>query len=134
MKYRILVVDDSFYMRTMLKNMLTDAGFNVVGEAPDGQTAITLAKETNPDLITLDLILPDNTGLDVLKAIRKDNPNMKVVIVSAVGQESIVKEALAQGAEAYIVKPFSEEKVVEILTNAIEGHNVISKDSNGNVI
>jgi two-component system chemotaxis response regulator CheY len=114
-------------MRTMLKNILTDAGFNVVGEAPDGATAITLAKETNPDVITLDLILPDNTGLDVLKAIKKDNPNMKVVIVSAVGQESIVNEAISQGAEAYIVKPFAEEKVLEILTNVIEGQNIIKK-------
>jgi two-component system chemotaxis response regulator CheY len=127
MKYRILVVDDSFYMRTMLKNILTDAGFNVVGEAPDGATAITLAKETNPDVVTLDLILPDNTGLDVLKAIKKDNPNMKVVIVSAVGQESIVNEAISQGAEAYIVKPFAEDKVIEILTNVIEGQNIIKK-------
>jgi two-component system, chemotaxis family, chemotaxis protein CheY len=127
MKHRILVVDDSFYMRTILKNMLTDAGFNVVGEAPDGKTAITLAQETSPDLITLDLILPDNTGLDVLKAIKKDNPNIKVVIVSAVGQEAIVKDALSQGAEAYIVKPFAEDKVVEIINNVMDGAAIKTK-------
>jgi two-component system, chemotaxis family, chemotaxis protein CheY len=112
---RILIVDDSFYMRTMLKNMLTDAGYEVVGEAPNGQTALELAKETNPDLITLDVILPDNTGLDVLKGIKKDQPDMKVIIVSAVGQEVIVNEALEYGALAYIVKPFSEEKVLEVV-------------------
>jgi two-component system, chemotaxis family, chemotaxis protein CheY len=123
MKHRILVVDDSFYMRTILKNLLSDAGFNVVAEAPDGKTAISLAKETSPDLITLDLILPDNTGLDVLKTIKKDNPNIRIVVVSAVGQEAIVKEALNQGAEAYIVKPFSEEKVIEIINNAMDNHN-----------
>ncbi|MEJ8802461.1 response regulator [Pontibacter sp. H249] len=117
---RILIVDDSFYMRTMLKNMLTDAGYEVVGEAPNGQTALELAKETNPDLITLDVILPDNTGLDVLKGIKKDQPDMKVVIVSAVGQEVIVNEALEYGALSYIVKPFSEEKVLEVVSKALE--------------
>lgn len=117
---RILIVDDSFYMRTMLKNMLTDAGYDVVGEAPNGQTALELAKETNPDLITLDVILPDNTGLDVLKGIKKDQPDMKVIIVSAVGQEVIVNEAIEYGALAYIVKPFSEEKVLEVVSKALQ--------------
>jgi len=120
MKKRILIVDDSFYMRTMLKNMLTDAGYEVVGEAPNGQTALVMAKELNPDLITLDVILPDNTGLDVLKGIRKDQPDMKVIIVSAVGQEVIVNEAKDNGALDYIVKPFSEEKVLEKVSNALK--------------
>ena len=117
---RILIVDDSFYMRTMLKNMLTDAGYEVVGEAPNGQTALELAKETKPDLITLDVILPDNTGLDVLKGIKADQPDMKVIIVSAVGQEVIVNEALEYGALSYIVKPFSEEKVLEVVNEALK--------------
>lgn len=117
---RILIVDDSFYMRTMLKNMLTDAGYEIVGEAPNGQTALQLAKETTPDLITLDVILPDNTGLDVLKGIKADQPDMKVVIVSAVGQEVIVNEALENGALSYIVKPFSEERVLEVVKKALE--------------
>ena len=120
MKKRILIVDDSFYMRTMLKNMLTDAGYEVVGEAPNGQTALQMSKETNPDLVTLDVILPDNTGLDVLKGIKKDQPNMKVIIVSAVGQEVIVTEAMQNGALAYIVKPFSEDKVLEVVGKALE--------------
>jgi two-component system, chemotaxis family, chemotaxis protein CheY len=120
-KKRILIVDDSFYMRTMLKNMLTDAGYEVVGEAPNGQTALQMAKETNPDLVTLDVILPDNTGLDVLKGIKQDNPDMKVIIVSAVGQEVIVNEAIENGALAYIVKPFSEDKVLETVGNALQG-------------
>ncbi|WP_187262434.1 response regulator [Pontibacter beigongshangensis] len=116
---RILIVDDSFYMRTMLKNMLSDAGYEIVGEAPNGQTALELAKTTNPDLITLDVILPDNTGLDVLKGIKSEQPDMKVVIVSAVGQEVIVNEALEYGALAYIVKPFSEEKVLEVVSQIL---------------
>ena len=120
MKNRILIVDDSFYMRTMLKNMLTDAGYEVVGEAANGQQALEMAAQTNPDLITLDVILPDNTGLDVLKGIRQEQPNVKVVMCSAVGQEVIVNEALESGATAYIVKPFSEEKVLEIVSGALQ--------------
>ncbi len=120
---RILIVDDSFYMRTMLKNMLTDAGYEVVGEAPNGQTALELAKTTSPDLITLDVILPDNTGLDVLKGIKAEQPDMKVIIVSAVGQEIIMNEAMEYGALSYIVKPFSEEKVLEVVSK------VLSEDS-----
>ncbi|TXK27119.1 response regulator [Pontibacter qinzhouensis] len=118
---RILIVDDSFYMRTMLKNMLSDAGYEIVGEAPNGQTALELARTTNPDLITLDVILPDNTGLDVLKGIKSEQPEMKVVIVSAVGQEVIVNEALEYGALSYIVKPFSEEKVLEVVSQILGG-------------
>ncbi|MBC6990315.1 MULTISPECIES: response regulator [Hymenobacter] len=121
MKNRILIVDDSFYMRTMLKNMLSDAGYDVVGEAANGQQAVEMAIDTKPDLITLDVILPDNTGLDVLKSIRQEQPDVKVVMCSAVGQEVIVNEALESGATAYIVKPFSEEKVLEIVGGALQG-------------
>lgn len=120
MKNRILIVDDSFYMRTMLKNMLTDAGYEVVGEAANGQQALEMAASAKPDLITLDVILPDNTGLDVLKGIRQNDPDVKVVMCSAVGQEVIVNEALESGASAYIVKPFSEEKVLEIVSSALQ--------------
>ncbi|UYZ60527.1 response regulator [Hymenobacter latericus] len=120
MKNRILIVDDSFYMRTMLKNMLTDAGYDVVGEAANGQQARELASQTKPDLITLDVILPDNTGLEVLKDIRLELPDVKIVMCSAVGQEVIVNEALESGAMAYIVKPFSEDKVLEIVSSALQ--------------
>ncbi|WP_375418468.1 response regulator [uncultured Hymenobacter sp.] len=120
MNKRILIVDDSFYMRTMLKNMLTDAGYEVVGEAANGQQALEMAAATKPDLITLDVILPDNTGLDVLKGLRQQSPDSKVVMCSAVGQEVIVNEAIENGALAYIVKPFSEEKVLEIVGSALQ--------------
>ena len=80
-----------------------------------------MAASTNPDLITLDVILPDNTGLDVLKSLRQIQPSAKVVMCSAVGQEVIVTEAIENGALAYIVKPFSEEKVLEIVGSALKG-------------
>jgi two-component system chemotaxis response regulator CheY len=122
MNKRILIVDDSFYMRTMLKNMLTDAGYEVVGEAANGEQALEMAAATKPDLITLDVILPDNTGLDVLKNLRQSQPDSKVVMCSAVGQEVIVDEAIENGALAYIVKPFSEEKVLEIVGAALQSN------------
>jgi two-component system chemotaxis response regulator CheY len=117
---RILVVDDSYYMRTILKNMIIDAGYNVVDEAANGQDAILMANKERPDLITLDLILPDNSGLDVLKRIKEDNPEIHVVVVSAVGQENIVQQAIEIGAAAYIVKPFEEQNVVDTIKEVLE--------------
>ena len=108
---KIILVDDSFYMRTMLKHILTDAGHTIIGEAPNAESAIKLIKEKNPDIVTLDVILPDTTGLEVLKTIRAIHPTPKVIMVSAVGQNVIVEEAMSLGAIDYIVKPFSEEKV-----------------------
>lgn len=120
MKRKILVVDDSYYMRTMLKNLLADAGHDIIGEAANGEEALSLAKTLSPDMVTLDVILPDTTGLEVLKEIKKEMPNLKVVIVSAVGQELVVNEAIQNGAIAYIVKPFNEEKVLEVVENVFK--------------
>ena len=120
MKQKVLIVDDSYYMRTMLKNLLADAGYEVVGEAPNGEEAVKLARSVNPQLITLDVILPDTTGLEVLKQIKKETPDMKVVMVSAMGQEMVVNEAIQNGAQAYLVKPFNEEKVLEVVENVFK--------------
>lgn len=119
MNKRILIVDDSFYMRTMLRNILTDAGYEVAGEAATGQQAMQLARDVRPDLVTLDVILPDNTGLDVLKGLRAEQPELKIVMVSAVGQDVIVNEARAAGAGDYLVKPFSEERVLEVVSRML---------------
>lgn len=116
---KILVVDDSYYMRTILKSMIVDAGYDVIDEAANGQDAITIASRENPDLITLDLILPDNSGLDVLKKLKKDNPEIQVIVVSAVGQENIVQQAIEIGAAAYIVKPFEEQKVLSTIKEVL---------------
>ena len=117
MSKNILVVDDSYYMRTILKHMLEDAGYHVIDEAANGQDALK-GVDTNReklDLVTLDLILPDNSGLDVLKEIKAKHPDLKVMVVSAVGQQTIVDQALAIGANAYVIKPFEESKVMEIV-------------------
>src|SRR4051812_590055 len=112
---RVLVVDDSYYMRTVLKDILSDAGFNVVGEASDKQTALRLANDTVPDLITLDLVLLDNSGLDTLQEIKSAHPEMKVIVVSASGQSALKNKAADCGACGYIVKPFSRDHVLDIL-------------------
>jgi two-component system, chemotaxis family, chemotaxis protein CheY len=119
-KHRILVVDDSLVMRTMLRNILSEAGYNVVGEARNAEMALAMIKEKNPDIITLDYILPESSGIDLLKTLKVENSTVKVVMISAVGQERIINEALNNGASAYIFKPFEKEKVLKIIENLIK--------------
>lgn len=115
---KILIVDDSLYMRTIIKDTLTAEGFEIVGQAANGETAIDLALELEPDLITLDNILPDMLGLDVLKTIREEGVEARVLIISAVGQQSVVQEGLRLGAEDYIVKPFTSAQLIEAVNRA----------------
>ncbi|XOV91667.1 MAG: response regulator [Bacteroidota bacterium] len=120
MKNRILIVDDSRYMRKTINEAVTKAGFEVVGEAANGEAAIDLAFELVPDFITLDNILPDMVGIDVLKAIKSDESlaNSKVIMVSAVGQQSIINEGLALGASDYLIKPFTTNEIVSSIQKA----------------
>lgn len=126
MDKNILVVDDSYYMRTILKNILEDAGYNVINEAASGQDAIKCVDKGRDqlDLITLDLILPDNSGLDVLKSIKAKYPEKSVVVVSAVGQTSIINQAMEIGASAYIIKPFEEKNVLEVIEEVLGKNKV----------
>lgn len=110
---RILIVDDSTYIRTMLRSTLEDQGFEVVGEAVNGESAIDMTMTLEPDLITLDNILPDMTGLDILKAFKEMEVKSKVIIISAVGQQSAIVEAISNGALEYIVKPFDKSRLIE---------------------
>lgn len=113
MKKTVLIVDDSMYMRTLIKDALVEAGYEVLGEAENGESAIDQAMELNPDLITLDNILPDMIGIDILKVIKgEESLKSKVIMISAVGQESVVQEGLQIGAEDYIVKPFTSEQLI----------------------
>lgn len=109
----VLVVDDSMYMRTLIKDALEETGYLIVGEAANGESAIDQAMELNPDLITLDNILPDMIGTDILRVIKEEETmKSKVIMISAVGQESVIQEGLEIGAEDYIVKPFTAEQLV----------------------
>jgi two-component system, chemotaxis family, chemotaxis protein CheY len=111
----VLIVDDSLYMRTMIKDTLEGGGFTVVGQASNGEEAIDMAFSLHPDIITLDNILPDMIGTDILKVYMDEKLPSKVVMISAVGQESVIQEGLGLGAKAYIVKPFTSEKLLKTL-------------------
>jgi len=114
----VLIVDDSLYMRTLIKDALESGGYSVVGQASNGEEAIDLAFELQPDLITLDNILPDMIGIDILKVYQEEGLKSKVVMISAVGQESVVSEGMRLGAKAYIVKPFTNEQLVDAISKA----------------
>jgi two-component system chemotaxis response regulator CheY len=104
----VLVVDDSLYMRTVIKEALEKAGYQVVGQAANGEEAIDMAFELKPDNI-----LPDMIGTDILKVYTNEGLLSKVIMISAVGQESVIQEGLTLGAKAYIVKPFTAEQLIQ---------------------
>lgn len=113
---RVLIVDDAAFMRLTIKKMLEKNGFEIVGEAENGEIGVKKYMETHPDVVTMDITMPDMTGLEALKAIRQFDPNAKVVMVSAMGQEGIVRDAIISGAKSFIVKPYKEEQIVSTLT------------------
>ncbi|MEJ7643191.1 MAG: response regulator [Chryseolinea sp.] len=113
MAKNVLIVDDSLYMRTVIKDALESAGFHIVGQASNGEEAIDLAFELQPDIITLDNILPDMIGTDILKVYTQEGLSSKVIMISAVGQESVIQEGLSLGAKAYIVKPFTSDQLLD---------------------
>ncbi len=114
-KKKILIVDDSLYMRTVIKDTLTGLGYEVIGQASNGETAIDLALELQPDLITLDNILPDMLGLDIIKVLKKEEVDAKIIMISAVGQQSVVDEGIKLGVDSYIVKPFTADQLADVV-------------------
>jgi len=109
---KILIVDDAAFMRISIKNMLTKNGYEVVGEAENGAVGVEMYKELHPDIVTMDITMPEMSGLDALKEIMKADPQAKVVMVSAMGQEAMVREAIVSGAKGFIVKPFKEDGII----------------------
>lgn len=116
---RILVVDDNAFMRNNIKNVLTGAGFDVVAEASDGLEAISMYQSSAPDLVTLDITMPNMDGVQALKELRSLDPAAKIVMVSAMGQEALVVEAITAGAADFVVKPFQPERVVDAINKAL---------------
>lgn len=112
---RVLVVDDAIFMRNSLKLMLEKHQFEVVGMAQNGLEAVEQYKSLKPDVVTMDITMPDMDGLEALKAIREYDRNAKVVMISAVGKEDAVREAIIGGAKNFIVKPFQEDKVIAVM-------------------
>ena len=113
---KVLIVDDAAFMRMVIKRMLEKNGFEVIAEAENGEVGFKMYQETKPDIVTMDITMPMLDGIQALKAIREYDPNAKVIMVSAMGQEGMVKEAVINGAKTFIVKPFKEDHVIETLT------------------
>ncbi len=120
MSKRVLIADDAAFMREMLRDILTEGGFEVAAEAIDGNEAIELFQEHSPDLVMLDIVMPRKSGLEALKEITSMNPSACVVMCSALGQETLVMDALEAGARDFIVKPFKPEKVIDVVGKALE--------------
>jgi two-component system chemotaxis response regulator CheY len=113
------VVDDAAFMRMMLKDILLKGGFEIAGEATNGAEAVRLYQELKPDLVTMDITMPEVDGIAAVKEIKKIDPNAKVVMVSAMGQQAMVIEAIQAGASDFIVKPFQPDRVLEALKKAL---------------
>ena len=113
MAKRILITDDALFMRVTLKNILTQHGYEVVGEAENGAEAVKLYDELKPDLVTMDITMPEMDGIEALKQIRAADGDANVVMCTAMGQKSMVVEAIQAGAKDFIVKPFQPERVIE---------------------
>lgn len=119
MAQRILIVDDAAFMRMMIKDILVKNGFEVVGEAADGFQAVEKYRELKPDLVTLDITMPEKDGIAALKEIREIDPDAKVIMCSAMGQQSMVIDAIQAGAKDFIVKPFQADRVIEAINKIL---------------
>lgn len=115
MSPKVLITDDAMFMRIMLKDILVKHGFEVVGEAENGAQAVAKFKELRPDIVTMDIVMPEMDGITALKNILGVDPSAKVIMCTAMGQQALVIEAMGAGAKDFITKPFSPAKVIETL-------------------
>jgi two-component system chemotaxis response regulator CheY len=115
MGVRILIADDALFMRNMLRDIFVKAGFQVVGEAANGIEAVEKYHELLPDLVTMDIVMPLKSGIEALQQITREDPDARIVMCSALGQEALVIEAVQAGAKDFIVKPFKEERVLDVV-------------------
>ncbi|MDR3321437.1 MAG: response regulator [Synergistaceae bacterium] len=116
---KVLIVDDAAFMRMMLRDILAKNGFEVVGEADNGKVAVQMYSELKPDVVTMDITMPEMDGIAAVKEIKAADPGAKVVMVSAMGQQAMVIEAIRSGAADFIVKPFQPDRVLEALGKAL---------------
>ena len=116
---KILIVDDAAFMRMMIKDILTKNGYEVVAEAANGVEAVELYKSHQPDLVTMDITMPEMDGIEALKQIKAVNPAAKVIMCSAMGQQSMVMDAIKAGANDFIVKPFQADRVLEAVKKIV---------------
>jgi len=109
----VLIVDDSAYMRRAVYNIATKNGYSVVGEASNGKIGVEKYKELKPNIVTMDMVMDEMNGLEALSAIMSDDPDANVIMVSSMGQDVIVRDAIVLGAKNFLLKPFDEKQVME---------------------
>ncbi|MGB3907045.1 MAG: response regulator [Methanomethylovorans sp.] len=112
---KVMIVDDAAFMRMVIKDILIKNGHEVVAEAVDGLDAVNKYPQVKPELVFMDIVMPNMEGIDALKNIMASNPDAKIVMCSSIGQQSVVTEALKVGAKDFIVKPFDAQKVLEVV-------------------
>jgi two-component system chemotaxis response regulator CheY len=116
---KVLVVDDAAFMRLAIRQILEENGYQVVAEAENGEKAIEKYTEYLPDLVTMDITMPEMTGIEALKVIKVLDPKAVVIMITALGQESMVREAIVSGAKSFIVKPFQKEQFLKTIQSII---------------
>ena len=119
MNHNVLICDDAVFMRTMVADILQQAGFEVVGEASTGTQAVEKYLALKPDLVTMDIVMPDMSGIDAVREICKRDPNAKILMCSAMGQQALVVEAIQAGARDFVVKPFQAGRVLEAVQRVL---------------
>ena len=119
MSHTVLVCDDAIFMRTMISDILNQAGFEIVGEAESGLQAVQKYRELRPDLVTMDIVMPDMGGIEAVREICKQDPDAKILMCSAMGQQALVVEAIQAGAKDFVVKPFQPPRLLEAVSKAL---------------
>jgi two-component system chemotaxis response regulator CheY len=117
--YNVLVCDDAVFMRTMVSDILQQAGYEIVGEAGTGTQAVEKYLELKPDLVTMDIVMPDMGGIDAVREICKHDPKAKILMCSAMGQQALVVQAIQAGAKDFVVKPFQPSRVLEAVRRVL---------------
>lgn len=116
---RVLVVDDAAFMRMMIKDILVKNGYEVAGEAANGAEATSMYQELRPDVVTMDITMPEMDGISAVKAIRQADPRARIIMCSAMGQQAMVLDAIQAGAHDFVVKPFQEERVLDAIKKVL---------------
>ncbi len=119
MSHTVLVCDDAIFMRTMISDILSQAGYEIVGEAETGVQAVERFKELKPDLVTMDIVMPDMGGIDAVREIVGQDPDARILMCSAMGQQALVVEAIQAGAKDFVVKPFQPSRVLEAVQRVL---------------
>ncbi len=121
MSIKVLIVDDAVFMRNMIKDIFSGDEFEIVGEAANGVEAVEKYKELQPDVVSMDIVMPLKSGIEAVKDIMAIDKSAKIVMCSALGQDSLIMEAIEAGAKDFIVKPFKAEKVIEVVKRIATG-------------